>query len=98
LIRSADDFAAAVRAVGPVDILCSHVPPGLSRLRYDVVPGRLEMYGPGLRESIEEHAPRMAVFGHVHQPIARRTRHRLTECVNVGHFQRFPEPFDVRLS
>ncbi len=61
-------------------------------------PGRLEMYGPGLRESIEEHAPRLAVFGHVHQPIARRTRHRFTECVNVGHFQRFPEPFEVRLS
>ncbi len=98
LIRSADDFAAAVHAVGPVDILCSHVPPGVSRLRYDVVPGRLEMYGPGLRESIEEHAPRLAVFGHVHQPIARRTRHRFTECVNVGHFQRFPEPFEVRLS
>jgi Icc-related predicted phosphoesterase len=97
LIRAADDFAAAVRAVGPVDVLCSHVPPGIARLRYDVVPGRLEMYGPGLAESIAEHQPALAVFGHVHQPIARRLRHRFTECVNVGHFQRFPVPFEVDL-
>ncbi|HEY4993488.1 MAG TPA: metallophosphoesterase [Nakamurella sp.] len=98
LIRSAEEFTAAVKAVGPVDILCSHVPPGIARLRYDVVPGRLEMYGPGLLESIDEHHPALAVFGHVHQPISRRTRRGHTECVNVGHFQRFPQPFDVDLS
>lgn len=97
LIRSAEEFAAAVDAVGPVDVLCSHVPPGLPHLRYDVVPGRLEMFGPGLVESIDQHRPSLAVFGHVHQPIARRTRRGRTECVNVGHFQRFPEPFEIEL-
>jgi len=97
LIRSADDFARAVKLVGPVDILCSHVPPNLANLRYDVVPGRLEMYGPGLLESIDEHGPALSVFGHVHQPISRRTRRGRTECVNVGHFQRFPRPFEVEL-
>ena len=97
LIRSAEQYAAAVRAVGPVDVLCSHVPPGLPRLRYDVVPARLEMYGPGLVAAIEEHHPALAVFGHVHQPIARRLRHHRTECVNVGHFQRFPRPFEIDL-
>ncbi len=97
LIRSAEEYTAAVKAVGPVDVLCSHVPPGLARLRYDVIPGRLEMYGPGLVEAVEEHRPAMALFGHVHQPIARRLRHGFTECVNVGHFQRFPEPFEMDL-
>lgn len=97
LIRSAEDFAAAVKSVGRVDVLCSHVPPGLAELRYDVVPGRLEMYGPGLLESIDEHQPELAVFGHVHQPITRRIRRGVSECVNVGHFQRFPEPFEVHL-
>jgi len=97
LIRSADDFITAVKAVGPVDVLCSHVPPNIAQLRYDVVPGRLEMYGPGLLESIDEHCPELAVFGHVHQPISRRTRRGRTECVNVGHFQRFPQPFEVDL-
>ena len=97
LIRSADDFRAAAQALGPVDVLCSHVPPGLAQLRYDVVPGRLEMYGPGLLESIDEHQPSLAVFGHVHQPISRRMRRGRTECVNVGHFQRFPQPFEIQL-
>lgn len=97
LIRSADDFARAVKQVGPVDILCSHVPPNLANLRYDIVPGRLEMYGPGLLESIDEHQPDLAVFGHVHQPISKRTRRGQTECVNVGHFQRFPRPFEVEV-
>ena len=97
LVRSAQDYQAAVAAIGPVDILCSHVPPGIAELRYDVVPGRLEMYGPGLAEAIDTHAPALAVFGHVHQPLSRRTRRGRTECVNVGHFQRFPRPFELRL-
>ena len=97
LVRSAVDYQAAVQALGPVDILCSHVPPGIAELRYDVVPARLEMYGPGLREAIDAHSPVLAVFGHVHQPLSRRTRRGRTECVNVGHFQRFPRPFDVYL-
>ena len=97
LIRSAEDFAAAVTAVGPVDVLCSHVPPNLAPLRYDVVPGRLEMYGPGLLEAIDLHRPTLAVFGHVHQPISKRLRRGHTECVNVGHFQRFPTAFEFDL-
>ena len=97
LIRSAEQYATAVRAVGPVDLLCSHVPPGLARLRYDVVPARLEMYGPGLVESIREHRPVLALFGHVHQPIGQRLRVGITECVNVGHFKRSPQPFEIDL-
>jgi Icc-related predicted phosphoesterase len=97
LVRSAVEYLAAVDAVGAVDLLCSHIPPNLAPLRYDVIPGRLEMYGPGLLESIDEHQPALAVFGHVHQPLSRRTRRGRTECVNVGHFQRFPQAFEVQL-
>ena len=50
----ADDYESAVRALGPVDLLCSHVPPRIPVLRYDVIPARMEMYGPGLLESIDE--------------------------------------------
>lgn len=96
-MRSHEDYRAAVRALGPVDILCSHVPPAVPLLRYDVVPGRLEMCGPGLVEAIDEFGPELSVHGHVHQPIARRLRRGRTECVNVGHFQRFPTPFEVVL-
>ena len=34
-----------------------------------------------------ETQPRYALFGHVHQPLARRVRIGRTECVNVGHFR-----------
>lgn len=96
-MRRHQEYRAAVAALGPVDILCSHVPPAIPLLRYDVVPGRMEMCGPGLLEAIDEHRPAMSVHGHVHQPIARRLRRGRTECVNVGHFQRFATPFEVDL-
>ena len=96
-MRSHEDYRAAVAALGPVDILCSHVPPAIPLLRYDVVPARMEMCGPGLVEAIDRFGPELSVHGHVHQPIARRLRRGRTECVNVGHFQRFPTPFEVRL-
>lgn len=96
-VRSHEDYRAAVAALGPIDILCSHVPPAIPLLRYDVVPGRLEMFGPGLVEAIDAHRPALAVHGHVHQPIARRLRRGRTECVNVGHFQRRPAAFEVEL-
>ena len=42
-------------------------------------------------------ARQLAVFGHVHQPLAPRTRRGRTECVNVGHFQRTEQPFTFDL-
>ncbi len=96
-MRSQDEYRAAVAALGPVDILCSHVPPDIPLLRYDVVPGRMEMCGPGLVEAIDGHRPELALFGHVHQPIARRLRRGRTECINVGHFARHPTAFEIEL-
>lgn len=98
LVRPAQEYRAAVKAVGAVDILCSHLPPDLVPLRYDTVPARLESSGPGLLEAIDEHQPVLSVFGHVHQPLARRQRRGRTECVNVGHFQRFPRAFEVDIT
>jgi Icc-related predicted phosphoesterase len=96
-MRPADEYAAVTAALGPVDVLCSHLPPNLPLLRYDRIPGRMEMYGPGLIEAIDRHSPRYALFGHVHQPLAARTRRGRTECVNVGHFQRDPTAFVLEL-
>ncbi len=95
LVRSAAEFEAVTESLGPVDVLCSHVPPDLPMLRYDRIPGRMEMYGPGLLESIDRYSPQFALFGHVHQPLAQRARRGRTECVNVGHFQRFPTAFEI---
>lgn len=97
LVRPQDEYRAAVRALGPVDVLCSHVPPDIPVLRYDVVPARLEMAGPGLLEHIDTHRPALALFGHVHQPLSPRQRRGFTECINVGHFQRAEQAFELDL-
>jgi Icc-related predicted phosphoesterase len=91
-LRTEEEFADSVAALGPVDVLCSHVPPALPELTYDVIARRPELGSPALLEAILKHHPRWSVFGHVHQPLAMRLRLGHTECVNVGHFQRTGVP------
>lgn len=88
-----EDFAAKVDALGEVDILCSHIPPALPELTYDTVARRFERGSAALLAAIVRHQPRYALFGHVHQPLARRTRVGRTECLNVGHFHSRRTPF-----
>lgn len=94
-MRPHHDFQRLVQSLPSADVLCSHVPPDLPILRYDVVPGRVEMAGPGLTEYMRRVRPRLALFGHVHQPLAARRRYQMTECANVGHFQRTERPYVV---
>ena len=96
-VRSAADFQQSIDRLGPVDVLCTHIPPNLPMMRYDTVPARLEMYGPGILEYIDSYQPRYALSGHVHQPISQRVRRRRTECVNVGHFRRSGRPYVLSL-
>jgi Icc-related predicted phosphoesterase len=84
---SEDDFRAKLDAVGAVDVLCTHIPPAIPELLYDTVARRLEQGSVALLETIKRTQPRYALFGHVHQPLARRTRIGVTECLNVGHFR-----------
>lgn len=92
LIR-AEEFAAAVQSLPELDVLCSHVPPALPELAFDVVSRRGESASTALLERIAKDTPRLSLFGHVHQPLARRARIGWTECVNVGHFRRTGEPY-----
>jgi Icc-related predicted phosphoesterase len=88
-----DEFAAKVAAVGEVDVLCSHIPPAVPELLYDVVAHRFEKGSTALLEAIKATQPRYALFGHVHQPLQRRIRIGRTECVNVGHFRGTGRPW-----
>ncbi|MDK1475548.1 metallophosphoesterase [Streptomyces sp. 549] len=88
-----DVYAEKVAALGPVDVLCSHIPPDVPELCYDVVARRFERGSAALLDAIREVRPRYALFGHVHQPLARRMRVGATECVNVGHFASHGRPF-----
>ncbi|MFD7657035.1 metallophosphoesterase [Actinosynnema sp. NPDC059797] len=95
-LRTEEDFGAALEALGEVDVLCTHVPPAVPELTYDVVARRPERGSTSLVGVIGRRRPRWSVFGHVHQPLARRVRLGWTECVNVGHFQRTGTPHVLR--
>ena len=94
--RTEEAFGAAVSALGPVDVLCSHAPPAVPELAYDVVARRREGSSAALRARIAADHPSHALFGHVHQPLAPRGRVGRTECVNVGHFRRTEQPYVLR--
>ena len=88
-----DVYAAKVAAVGAVDVLCCHIPPAVPDLLYDTVARRFERGSEAVLEAIHKTQPRYVLFGHVHQPLARRMRIGRTECVNVGHFRASGTPF-----
>ncbi len=90
---SEDEYDEKLRVLGEVDVLCTHIPPAVPELCYDVVSRRFERGSVSLRRFINETQPRVSVFGHVHQPLARRVRLGHTECVNVGHFRATSSPF-----
>ncbi|VAV93093.1 hypothetical protein MNBD_ACTINO02-2728 [hydrothermal vent metagenome] len=72
--------------LGPVDILCTHVPPLVPALATDVVAGS----GKGsaaVLDYIEEHQPGYHYFGDVHQPRATTWDVGRTRCHNVGFFR-----------
>jgi Icc-related predicted phosphoesterase len=92
---SDEDYAAKVAAVGAVDVLCCHIPPALPELLYDVRARRFERGSEALLEAIRDTQPRLALFGHVHNPLVSRRRIGRTECVNVGHFRSTGVPFMI---
>jgi Icc-related predicted phosphoesterase len=94
---SQSEFAAKLDMVGPVDVICTHVPPAVPELLYDVQARRLETGSTALLDYIRAVQPRYAFFGHVHNPLDRRVRIGRTECVNVGHFRATRVPYVVVL-
>jgi Icc-related predicted phosphoesterase len=54
---------------------------------------RMERGSEALLAAIRRTRPRYALFGHVHQPLARRVRIGTTECINVGHFRASGVPY-----
>jgi Icc-related predicted phosphoesterase len=88
-----ETYAAKITALGEVDVLCSHIPPEVPDLCYDTVARRFERGSTALLEAVRALRPRYHLFGHVHQPLARRMRIGVTECVNVGHFNATGTPW-----
>ena len=90
-------YAAKLDQLGPVDVLFTHIPPQIPELTYDVVARRFELGSSAINAYIERVQPRFHLFGHVHQPLSRRTRIGRTECINVGHFHAKEVPYVLEL-
>jgi Icc-related predicted phosphoesterase len=88
-----ETYAAKVAALGRVDVLCSHIPPAVPDLTYDTVARRFERGSEAILDAIHTTRPGHVLFGHVHQPLARRMRIGRSECVNVGHFRSTGRPW-----
>jgi Icc-related predicted phosphoesterase len=90
-----EEYDAKFSRLGPVDVICTHMPPRLPWYTYDVVAKKFEPGSVGLIAYIQEQGPRYALFGHVHQPLAERGTIGRTELVNVGHFQATGRGFTI---
>ncbi|HJQ76893.1 MAG TPA: metallophosphoesterase [Acidimicrobiia bacterium] len=82
-----EEMDRILEALGPVDVLCTHVPPAIHPLRHDVVTGRQERGSGPIREYLERERPRYHFFGDIHQPQASTWRLGSTRCVNAGYFR-----------
>ena len=72
--------------LGPVDVLCTHVPPALPMPAEDAIAGTTKGSGPVLAY-IDEHKPAHHFYGDVHQPRAVRWQRGSTVGRNVGYFR-----------
>lgn len=90
-----DEMRSKLSALGPVDVLCSHLPPAVEPLYRDVVTDRLERGSQPILDFILDTQPLFHFFGDVHQPQASTWRVGRTRCHNVGYFRATRRP--VRL-
>jgi Icc-related predicted phosphoesterase len=94
---SDQEYDAKFERIGPVDVVCTHMPPRLPWYVYDVVAKRFEPGSVGLIAYVQHHRPTYALFGHVHQPLVNRGTIGTTEMVNVGHFQASGRGFTIEV-
>jgi Icc-related predicted phosphoesterase len=80
------DMREKLDRLGPVDILCTHVPPDVQPLAADVI-GRTRKASREILDYLLVHQPAFHYFGDIHQPQATTWRVGRTRCINVGYFR-----------
>ncbi|MGH2710731.1 MAG: metallophosphoesterase family protein [Actinomycetota bacterium] len=88
-----DEYDRKLEALGEVDVVCTHQPPRIPWLVYDLLGKRFEPGSTGLIGYIRRYRPKRSYFGHVHQPLVDRMTIGPTQLVNVGHFRATGKPF-----
>ena len=81
-----DEMADKLDRLGPVDVLCTHVPPAVEPLSRDVVGGRTKG-SEAIVEYLARARPPFHYFGDIHQPQATEWLVGETRCRNVGYFR-----------
>ncbi|MGH2661806.1 MAG: metallophosphoesterase family protein [Actinomycetota bacterium] len=87
------EYDRKLEALGTVDVVCTHQPPRIPWLVYDVLGRRFEPGSTGLVSYINAHQPRWSYFGHVHQPLVDRITIGRCRLINVGHFRETGKPW-----
>lgn len=82
-----EEYDQMIDSLGPVDVLCTHFPPAITEMTWDVVADRDEYGSKRLLSYIDEHKPRVHYFGHVHNPQKREMTHGSTRLINAGFFR-----------
>ncbi|HEY6627588.1 MAG TPA: metallophosphoesterase [Acidimicrobiia bacterium] len=95
---SDDEMTSLLEQLGPVDVLCTHVPAAVHSLRTDVITGRAERGSTPILEYLVREQPRLHLFGDVHQPQATTWRVGSTLCRNVGYFRATGRPLRIEPS
>jgi Icc-related predicted phosphoesterase len=80
------DMTEKLARLGPVDVLCTHVPPEIPSLATDVIGGK-EKGSVALRDYLENAQPPFHYFGDIHQPNATIWRIGATVSTNLGYFR-----------
>ena len=75
-----------LEALGPVDVLCTHVAPAVPALQRDVI-GGMSKGSPAVLGYLENYQPGHHYFGDIHQPQATQWQIGETRCRNVGYFR-----------
>ncbi len=81
-----DELEDKLASLGPVDVLCTHVPPAIPALERDVLGGRRKG-SRAVLEYLTTHRPAVHYFGDIHQPQALTWQVAATLCRNVGYFR-----------
>jgi Icc-related predicted phosphoesterase len=85
---SLEDYARKVAELGPVDVVCAHVPHAVDDLTFDTAANLSEPGSEALLGYIDEHSPTHVYFGHVHTPRKSQAEIGATQCINVGSYYR----------
>lgn len=83
-----EEFDRKIDQLGPVDVICSHMPPAIPEMTFDVLANRTEEGSSRLLEYIREVQPAKAMFGHIHQPLVSSQHVGKTHVLNCGYFRR----------